>query len=710
MELTSLVATLNTAVQALRTELVSAQLAADSSGLTTVMGAGCKAAGIVELAELQGMIRADPRLTAAMQGLDAAKFPSLRASVRALMTQYATRVAESGYRAQFMEWQTRIEMPVVGMISAAVQNIESILRGLEDLRVKATRLQTMSINSGPSAELVKEYTDNLEFVCRTAHKLAMYDSKISKYSKDIDELMFNGRGNEAKAVQDQRQSMVSERKYVEHGLISHFEAGTTHARGDIKLTLKDLKIPEAIEKGKGVELIQSLKSFFKNRAPQYYAVMSDVIRIMAESKIGKFFKPATAKNGYGDVKIEIREAYSLQARELYDELCLKVPKAIMNNIRVSFKYGVEELQACCEVGDGPMAIFCLLALYRPAGLAYRDSLRTKLEEGSHLFKGGTNPAAKIKELRSIILEATDLNVRVAWRTTGKGIVTVMSERGNNFAQVLSKYNMPGGIMDPEDCIIELNRMFTDIEETIVQLEDSGIDIKRVMAIKVMAVDVGAKVGKPGTNLAICWYGNDCTRTDCTFTHSASTGKGGAKDSKPKGKGNSSNKQDGGKTKGKGKGKGKGKETTCQAKSCKAPSRGWPLCNTCRREGLEKGSMRLKDGTDLPVLPAAKKTEGTTEARLAILEKQITANSANAKGEEEQSDGEDLELFTGNNAPRSAQILAAQKLLANEASKRKRANSANVFDRLGKNDPYYPNKVHRTKFSTEAELESEFNDY
>ena len=75
MELTSIVATLNTTVQALRTELVSVQLAADSSGLTTVMGAGCKAAGIVEPAELQGIIRADQRLTAAMQSLDVARVP-----------------------------------------------------------------------------------------------------------------------------------------------------------------------------------------------------------------------------------------------------------------------------------------------------------------------------------------------------------------------------------------------------------------------------------------------------------------------------------------------------------------------------------------------------------------------------------------------------------------------------------------------------------
>jgi hypothetical protein len=78
------------------------------------------------------------------------------------------------------------------------------------------------------------------------------------------------------------------------------------------------------------------------------------------------------------------------------------------------------------VGDGPMAIFCLLALFRSAGLAYRDSLRAKLETGSQHFKGGSNPAAKIKELQQVIPEAIDLNVRVAWRTTGKGIVTVMS--------------------------------------------------------------------------------------------------------------------------------------------------------------------------------------------------------------------------------------------------------------------------------------------
>ncbi len=50
--------------------------------------------------------------------------------------------------------------------------------------------------------------------------------------------------------------------------------------------------------------------------------MSDLIRVLAESKMGKFYKPSSAKSGYSDVSEEIRGAYSVQSRELYDEICL----------------------------------------------------------------------------------------------------------------------------------------------------------------------------------------------------------------------------------------------------------------------------------------------------------------------------------------------------------------------------------------------------
>jgi hypothetical protein len=485
MDMNSLFNSIHSAGQALWAELVSAQLAADSSTLTSVMDAGCKKAGMYGADEIQLLIKTDPAMILALNSVDAATRKPVRAATRLLMDAYAGRVFREGHDAQFAEWQTRIEDPVTQRLPFATTHVDAILTSLEELKHQAARLQSLGINSGPSTLAIKEYDTNIEFVGATALKLSMYDSNIQVYTKDIDTLIFSGSSAQAKLQQGSRSSMIAERKFVEATLLAHFDVGSTHSRGDTKIALKELKIPEALEKGKGVELIQSVKAFMKNRAPQYYAIMSDIIRILAESKIGKFYKPADAKNGFAEVRIEIRGAYILQARELYDEICMKVPKAIMNDIRVSFKYGLDDSQACCSVGDGPMAIFCLLALFRPAGLAYRDSLRAKLEQGSQQFKGGSNPAAKIKELRQVILEAIALNVRVAWRTTGKGIVPVMSERGNNFAQILAKYNVPTGINDPEDCIIELNRMFTDIEETISNLEESGIDIKRLMAINVL---------------------------------------------------------------------------------------------------------------------------------------------------------------------------------------------------------------------------------
>jgi hypothetical protein len=145
------------------------------------------------------------------------------------------------------------------------------------------------------------------------------------------------------------------------------------------------------------------------------------------------------------------------------------------------------------------------------------------------------------------------------------------------------------------------------------------------------------------------------------------------------------------------GKGKGKNETCQAKGCTAPSRGWPLCNTCRREGLEKGSMLLKDGNKMPVIALDKKEKApvvNTETRLANLEKKVMAAITSAK--EQESDGDDeLELFQGG-APKSVKIAAAEK-------KRKRELGLNVsiFDRM--------DRPAAKRCSTEQELDAEFED-
>jgi hypothetical protein len=110
-------------------------------------------------------------------------------------------------------------------------------------------------------------------------------------------------------------------------------------------------------------------------------------------------------------------------------------------------------------------------------------------------------------------------------------------------------------------------------------------------------------------------------------------------------------------------------------------------------------MTLEDGSKRLVTTSEAKRASTTEARLANIEKTLSANAAEADDEE---DGDDYELFAGNNAPRSVQIAQAEMILASEKSNRKRkAANASVFERIKDQT-----KIKRR--STDEELEIEFN--
>ena len=109
-------------------------------------------------------------------------------------------------------------------------------------------------------------------------------------------------------------------------------------------------------------------------------------------------------------------------------------------------------------------------------------------------------------------------------------------------------------------------------------------------------------------------------------------------------------------------------------------------------------MTLKDDSKMPVTASEAKPASTTEARLAAVEKTLSANAAKA----DDSDGEDYELFTGNKAPRSVQIAQAELLLASEkANKKCKAANASVFERIGEQTNY-------KRRSTDAEIDIEFN--
>jgi hypothetical protein len=113
-------------------------------------------------------------------------------------------------------------------------------------------------------------------------------------------------------------------------------------------------------------------------------------------------------------------------------------------------------------------------------------------------------------------------------------------------------------------------------------------------------------------------------------------------------------------------------------------------------------MTLKDGSKLDVKAPGHKVEGSTAARLAVLEKQIVANAAIVDDDDsDESDGEEGDLFAGHGKPKSVQLAAAKKLLKDHKDgKRKRVNTAHVFDRLGGRSQV------KARRSTDAELDLE----
>jgi hypothetical protein len=176
----------------------------------------------------------------------------------------------------------------------------------------------------------------------------------------------------------------------------------------------------------------------------------------------------------------------------------KLPKysvASIRSIRKEFKYGVEEKKIKCEVGDGVTAMFCLLALYRPNGLHYREQIKDKLAACPAKFSDGSCPSTQIKAIWPTLQEAMDLGVNLQWSRIGKPIVTALTERNNIFARALTEYADINNIVDLDDAAVEISRMLSAVDQACKDLDDAGISTKRAAYTSDFKQQV-------------CWYGAD----------------------------------------------------------------------------------------------------------------------------------------------------------------------------------------------------------
>jgi hypothetical protein len=678
MDLNSLLNKLQSAVVAIQAGVASVSIIQDTSDLATVMGPAARAAGVLVPSVLQARIADDPAMTDALLGIANKQQSKLRKATRILMDTYAKEICEAVVNYAARHVLGEVSMPTRDALKTVAAQVKTTLNIHGEIGTLAARLDTKSINASAAGLIESEYSANKEFVVKFSNKIKTYENQVESMTGLIDDNMIKTleigvRPDDLtslrltiKALQDSRETISTEKKYAERSVVSHFDGGCTDQRAGIKLSLTELVVPSNLSKGRGVEFIKAFRSFIKSRSPWYYAILPELIRILDISRIGGHYLPPSKVDDYSSVDSAYRSVYALQATDLYNYLDLKVSKEIMANIHKPFKYGMEDAKASSENGDGPMALFCILAMYRPSGETYRDEIKEKICALPAKFAEGTNPSQRVNDSLSVLQEAVDLDVKIPWNRTGKLIVSLLSERSNIFSRMLGPYAHTGAILDKEDSAVELKRMFADIVEACKELQESGQDVKRLMSVDFKSPGKGAaKTTTPneatGDDSNPCYFKENCTRKGCTYGHSkeenakrfkSKRGKGGKGDKNPKTKKDEPTSKFAK--------KGKGNRLECQAKSCKAPSMGFRFCTKCHRQALENnGAITLKDGSTAEVKVSKSSAQ---EVRIAQLEKLLAKSEDTSDGEEEQE--------------------------ADQASKkRKRASAARVagqsiMDRLG----------------------------
>ena len=626
---------LQQSLTAIRTELQSAIAHADDSNFTTVMGAGCIAADNFTPKELQDTIKVNPKINSAM-GTDTSKNQTGRKAIRTIIESTVDRAAAATFSKAAAEFNGALVLPVQQALMAMVDQLKTIEKDAGQLMAASLRKTGAGKISEERALAISAYTESTKLLTEGAIEIDNYATLSASKSVEIYSLMNGGGTYDPAILQDMqsiRSSLDAEIKHVEMRMLQHFDSGL----GSFSVLRKHdpLKIPENLNQDRSDELIQVIRHFAKQRAKEFCWLLPELYRVLDDfdAALGVRYKPPTKADGYNSVSAPMRAGYEAANGAFWDELWPKLSPEAKAKLQATTNYGIDDQETVrCEQKDGVMAVFALLTVYKPVGAAHREELVAKLEASAKRFNDGSSPDQVVSKLRETLTKAMRLGIKLNWTKVGKPVVTLLVERSNNFHARLGRYQEAGAIVDTEDCGVELEQMYTDIQQACKDMQNAGLDLKRVSG-RANFIDKDNQV-RP------CRYGSKCTRDDCRFGHK----DGKDKDNKRNG---GDNRRNGGDNKRKRNADvplhpQDKKASICKAVGCKTLSKGWRFCTACHRKGIEDGGrIKMKDGTTWQ-----NKKVGGDAKRIAQLEAKVSKLSkdeqwANGNDEEENQ----IEMFS-----------------------------------------------------------------
>jgi hypothetical protein len=373
-----------------------------------------------------------------------------------------------------------------------------------------------------------------------------------------------------------RKELEGQRSYQERQLLEHFNETARTRTSDARITSVELIIPDSlVSKGRGLELIDNSSAHMCSHIPQFYTISAYHKRIGEDynASTGCFWQPPSKANNFSDVPVEFREAFITQNKAYALYLLQRVTPEAAAAVLSIYQYGIhKQFDSKADEDDGLAIYFGLVSISRPSAAAYREEIDNQLNAAADLFRRG-NPTSKIKLLRPFLTEALRLKMRIKW-TIGKKIITTLALRHSTFAVDLAylKETAP----NTEDSAGHIDRLFAQITKSCSDIESIQGDRWQDVQAHYGNGQSNNNSWSPGTARGECRFGDKCTRADCRYTHKNGKGKSGSNRNTGKG-GNSSDK--------------------CQAKSCnqRTAGKGKRYCNTCFKNGLQKGKIEDKSG-------------------------------------------------------------------------------------------------------------------
>ena len=368
---------------------------------------------------------------------------------------------------------------------------------------------------------------------------------------------------------------------------------------------RNLDIPTRLAADKGQQLVNTFTAFSKQFAHKLTIAQHYIERIGHDvhPDTGVFWGIDTGElphmgNDFAGLSENCKGVYNRETLWFWSQLEVAFQAAnqmdVLEECLTTFRFGLHgERKFKGFRGDGVLAYWCLLSRYRPTDERHRAMIEKKLN-GSHIMFRNKSVSydVAVNTITPIMTEARKISLKIKWMHTGSLWLKAM-ENDAKMTVALSKFKEGGP--DQDDCILWLMDMAEEITANCSNPKSGGPEAMSAAmeSIEWKEDDDCWKIWQEEDyNQAMwhansagvageCWFGNDCRRTNCSFSHPKddATGKGGGKGGKGK----------------KGKGKG-GPPKPCFKMGCvRMAFRHYDFCTECHKEAVTKGGCLCKNG-------------------------------------------------------------------------------------------------------------------